>query len=329
MKVLITGSEGFIGSHLTEKLISLGYNVTALVQYNSFGNIGNLKFLTKDKIKNCNIEFADIRDEDKILKLGKNKDIIIHLAALISIPYSYSSYKSFIDTNINGTVNILRCLKKNNNTKLIHTSTSEVYGTAQKIPMDESHRIYPQSPYAASKASADLIVNSFYNSFNLPIITLRPFNTFGPRQSPRAIIPTIIKQFIENKKNLTLGNINTGRDFTYVEDTVDAFKKALKSKKFGETFNIGSNFSTKVSNIIKLISSDFNENKKVLKNSKKIRPNKSEVLNLYSANHKAIKLLKWKPKHSGMKGFKIALKKTIKWYKENYEIFNECSNKLI
>ena len=204
MRILVTGTEGFIGSHLVERLINIGHNVTSLVQYNSFADIGNLKFVNKNIFKDLNIEFGDIRDPDKMLQLSKNKDVIIHLAALISIPYSYTSYNSFIDTNVNGTINILRCLKKYNNLKLIHTSTSEVYGTGVKIPMDENHRLYPQSPYAASKASADLMVNSFYSSFNLPVITLRPFNTFGPRQSPRAVIPTIIKQLISSQKIYSL-----------------------------------------------------------------------------------------------------------------------------
>ena len=200
MKILITGAEGFIGSHLVESLIKSGHEITSFIQYNSFGDIGNLKFVDKYKLKNCNLEFGDIRDDDKLLKVSKKKDIIIHLASLISIPHSYTSFKSFIDTNIIGTLNVLRCVKNNSNLKLIHTSTSEVYGSALKIPMDENHRIFPQSPYAASKASADLIVNSFFSSYDLPIITLRPFNNFGPRQSPRAVIPSIINQLLSKKK---------------------------------------------------------------------------------------------------------------------------------
>ncbi len=329
MKILVTGAEGFIGSHLVERLITIGHNVTSLVQYNSFANIGNLKFINKNIYKNLNIEFGDIRDPDKMLQLSKNKDVIIHLAALISIPYSYSSYNSFIDTNVNGTLNILRCLKKYNNLKLIHTSTSEVYGTAIKIPMDENHRLFPQSPYAASKASADLMVNSFYNSFNLPIITLRPFNTFGPRQSPRAVIPTIIKQFISNQANLTLGNINTSRDFTYVLDTVKAFEVALKSKKYGEVFNIGSNFSIKISQIINLCSKKFNIKKKIRKDTKKFRPKNSEVMKLFCSNLKAKKYLKWKPQYTGLSGFKKALNTSIDWYKKNKDLYLSYSKKIV
>ena len=328
MRILLTGTEGFIGSHLVERLVNIGHNVTSLVQYNSFADIGNLKFVNKNIFKDLNIEFGDIRDPDKMLQLSKNKDVIIHLAALISIPYSYTSYNSFIDTNVIGTTNILRCLKKYNNLKLIHTSTSEVYGTGIKIPMDESHRLYPQSPYAASKASADLIVNSFHSSFNLPIITLRPFNTFGPRQSPRAVIPTIIKQFISSQKNLSLGNVNTSRDFTYVLDTVKAYEVSLKSNKYGEVFNIGSNFSIKISKIIDLCSKEFKIKKKIQKDSKKFRPKNSEVMKLFCSNLKAKKYLKWKPQYAGLSGFKKALKTSIDWYKRNKNLYLSYSKKI-
>ncbi len=329
MKILVTGSEGFIGSHLVEQLINSGHNVTALVHYNSLGDLGNLKFLSKQLLNNCNIEFGDIKDPDKMLELAKNKDVIIHLAALISIPHSYNSFQSFIDTNINGTLNVLRCIKKNLNIKLITTSTSEVYGTGIKIPMKESHRLYPQSPYAASKASADLIVNSFYNSYNLPIITLRPFNNFGPRQSPRAVIPTIIKQFLSAQKYLSLGNVNTYRDFTYVLDTVKAYELSLKSNSFGEVFNIGSNYSVKIMDIIKFCKVEFNNNKKIKTNKKKLRPKKSEVMKLYSSNKKAVEVLKWKPEFEGLNGFKRALILTINWYRKNYDFYQNYSNKII
>ena len=329
MKILVTGSEGFIGSHLVERLISTGHNVTGLIQYNSLADVGNLKFIDKNIQKNLNVEFGDIRDPDKMIQLSKNKDIIIHLAALISIPHSYSSYKSFIDTNVNGTTNILRCLKKYNNLKLIHTSTSEVYGTGIKIPMDENHRLYPQSPYAASKASADLMVNSFCNSFNLPIITIRPFNTFGPRQSPRAVIPTIIKQFISNQNYLTLGNVNTKRDFTYILDTVKAYEKTLKSNKYGEVFNIGSNFSIKISEIVNFCSKEFKIKKKIRQDLKKLRPKNSEVMQLFCSNLKAKKYLKWKPQYTGLSGFKKALKISIEWYKKNKNIYQNYSKKII
>ncbi len=329
MKILITGAEGFIGSHLVESLITSGHEVTSFIQYNSFGDIGNLKFVDKYKLKNCNLEFGDIRDDDKLLIVSKKKDIIIHLASLISIPHSYTSFKSFIDTNITGTLNVLRCIKKNNNLKLIHTSTSEVYGSALKIPMDENHRIFPQSPYAASKASADLLVNSFFNSYDLPIITLRPFNNFGPRQSPRAVIPSIINQLLSKKKFLNLGNLNTSRDFTYVSDTVNAFEKTLKCPKFGEVINIGSNYSIKISDIVKLCSKNLKIKKSIKKNKKKLRPNNSEVTKLYSSNLKAKNILKWKPHFEGINGFKKALRITTDWYKNNPDFYKNYSKKIV
>ena len=328
MRILVTGAEGFIGSHLVETLITSGHEVTSFIQYNSFGDIGNLKFIDKYKLKNCHLEFGDIRDDDKVLRVSKKKEIVIHLASLISIPHSYTSFKSFIDTNITGTLNVLRCIKKNSNLKLIHTSTSEVYGSAFKIPMDESHRIFPQSPYAASKASADLIVNSFFSSYNLPIITLRPFNNFGPRQSPRAVIPSIINQLLSKKKFLSLGNINTSRDFTYVLDTVNAFEKSLKCSKFGEVINIGSNYSIKISDIINFCSKNLKIKKIIKKNKQKLRPKKSEVKKLYSSNLKAKNLLKWKPYFHGVNGFQKALNITTEWYKKNPDFYKNYSKKI-
>ena len=274
-------------------------------------------------------KFCDISDKSYIEDITKNKEIVIHLAALIGIPYSYTARHSYLNTNLSGTFNILEACLKNNVSQLIHTSTSEVYGTAIKIPMNENHRLFPQSPYAASKASADLIVNSFYSSFNLPIITLRPFNTFGPRQSPRAVIPTIIKQFISNQVNLSLGNINTSRDFTYVLDTVKAFEVALKSKKYGEVFNIGSNFSIKISQIINLCSKEFNIKKKIQKDAKKFRPQNSEVMKLFCSNLKSKKYLKWKPQYTGLNGFKKALKTSIDWYKKNKNLYLSYSKKIV
>ena len=329
MRILVTGAEGFIGSHLVESLITSGHEVTSFIQYNSFGDIGNLKFIDKYKLKNSHLEFGDIRDDDKLLVVSKKKEIIIHLASLISIPHSYTSFKSFVDTNITGTLNVLRCIKNNSNLKLIHTSTSEVYGSALKIPMDESHRIFPQSPYAASKASADLIVNSFFSSYDLPIITLRPFNNFGPRQSPRAVIPSIINQLLSKKKFLSLGNINTSRDFTYVLDTVNAFEKSLKCSKFGEVINIGSNYSIKISDIVNLCSKNLKIKKIIKKNKQKIRPKKSEVIKLYSSNLKAKNILKWKPYFQGVNGFQKALNITTEWYKNNPNFYKNYSKKII
>ena len=228
--VFITGSEGFIGSHLTEQLIKKGYKVKALVLYNSFNNIGNLEYLDKKLLSDCEILFGDIRDYNLIKQYSKNVDYIIHLAALIGIPYSYSAIESYIDVNIKGTQNLLRASLENQIDYFIHTSTSEVYGTAQYAPIDEKHPLVGQSPYSATKIAADNLVVSFNKSFNQNNLILRPFNTFGPRQSTRAVIPSIILQALNSNK-LYLGKIDTTRDFTYVDDTVSAFLKAMKSPK--------------------------------------------------------------------------------------------------
>ena len=319
MKVLITGSEGFIGSHLTERLVKKGHSVKAFVMYNFKNSNGWLDSLDKDILKNIKICKGDIRDYSVLERESKNCDAIIHLAALIGIPYSYYSPKSYVDTNISGTLNILQAARKNNITRIIHTSTSEVYGSAKIVPMKETHPLNGQSPYSASKIAADQIALSFYSSFNLPLITLRPFNTFGPRQSERAIIPTIINQIINSKdKFLKLGNLSPTRDFNYVEDICSGYELALKANNiFGETINLGSGYETSIKEIAILISSLMQRDVKFTKISERIRPKKSEVDRLCASNKKAKKLLKWKPKFVGKKGLKEALIKTIDWYEKN------------
>ena len=249
---------------------------------------------------------------------------VVHLGALIAIPYSYKSAHEYINTNVEGTLNLLEAAKELKVKKIIHTSTSEVYGSAQHIPILESHQINPQSPYAGSKAAADNIVNSYYKSFNLPIVTLRPFNNFGPRQSLRAIIPTILTQVIKNKGYIKLGNINSTRDFTFVDDTVQAFIKALKNNKcIGQTLNIGNNFEISIRNIVYEISKISGKKIKIKLDKNRLRPRNSEVDRLFASNKKVKKILKWKPKYSGLKGFKLALKETYRWYKkeENFQHF--------
>ena len=278
MNILITGAEGFIGSHLTEKLVKLGHNVKALVLYNSFNNCGWLEDLNKRKPKNLNIIYGDVRDENFIYDNTKKIDAIFHLAALISIPHSYNSYHSFVDTNINGTLNILSSAKRNKIKKVFITSTSEVYGTAQKIPINESHPLNPQSPYAATKVAADQISLSFFKSYGLPVTILRPFNTYGPRQSARAIIPSIISQVLSKNKEVKIGNINTSRDFTYIDDTVDAFVNALKSKNIqGRTINISSNNRIFVKDLLVKIRQITNANFKITQDKKRLRPKKVKL----------------------------------------------------
>ena len=317
MKILITGAGGFIGSHITEKLVKEGHDVKAMVEYNSLNSWGWLEQCDPDIKGHFEVFMGDIRYSDSVEKAVNKTKVIIHLAALIGIPYSYISPQSYIDTNVKGTHNLLQSAINNDIDKFIHTSTSEVYGTAKKIPINENSALDGQSPYAASKISADQLVNSYYKSFQLPTLTIRPFNTYGPRQSNRAILPTLITQFLSNKKNIKIGNLNPTRDFNYIDDTVDGFLKALKvSKNFGETINIGSGDEISIKNLIKVIEEIFKKKMKIDYDKKRFRPTKSEVPRLCADNLKAKKLLNWKPKYKGKEGFKKGLKKTIAWFSE-------------
>lgn len=316
-KYFITGSEGFIGSHLVEKILKDGNFVFALVNYNSFGNIGWLKrhSVNFEKLK---IIFGDIRDPGTYFNYLKKSDYLINLASLISVPYSYHGPKSYIENNIIGCHFLYESCKNLNLKKIIHISTSEVYGTPKKLPIKETTIFNPQSPYAASKASADHIAKSYFYSFNLPIIILRPFNNFGPRQSSRAVIPTIINQALKGSK-IKLGNINTKRDFLYVKDTVEAITKTIKSKKdlFGEEINLGTNYTFRVIDIVKIISSILRKKLYLKLNKQKLRPKASEVDILKCDYAKAQKKINWRPKFKSSRGFKEALKITLDWYKKN------------
>ena len=315
MKIFVTGADGFLGSHLTEKLLSIGHKVTALSYYNSFGFSGWLTEIKKNK--NLKIVHGDIRDYNFIENVIKGHHIVFHLAALISIPHSYQSYKSYLETNVNGTSNILTASKKNKIQKIVITSTSEVYGSAKYTPIDEQHPLNAQSPYAATKIAADQLSLSFFKSFDLPVVIIRPFNTFGPRQSTRAIIPTIITQSLHGK-GIKLGNISTIRDFTYIKDTIDGFLKCIKNKNIiGETINVASGYEISIRDLIKIILSYIDPKSKILTDKKRFRPIKSEVNRLWGCNKKAKKILKWQPKYSGIKGFKKAIYETVEWYKKS------------
>jgi NAD dependent epimerase/dehydratase len=315
-KILITGGTGFIGSHLAEYFAKKNFEVTVFDRYNSNYSLGNLKNSKyKDKIK---FIFGDIRDYDSTNKAIIENDIIIHLAALIGIPYSYFSPLAYIKTNMEGTYNILESTKNNKKKKLIITSTSEVYGSADYIPIDEKHPLKPQSPYSASKIAADNLALSYYNAFNLPVTILRPFNTFGPRQSERAIIPTIINQILKTKDNtITLGNLYPVREFNYVEDICEAYFKTVKTKKFGEVFNVGNSYEISINDLVLLISKLMGKKIKVKKSKIRFRIKKSEVDLLKSDNKKIKKMIKWEPKHRGRKGLIEGLKKTIEWSLSN------------
>lgn len=315
-KILITGACGFVGSHLTEMLVKKGYNVIAYDRYNvnnHYGWLNNSKY--KKDIEFC---LGDIRDFDSVYKALKKSASVFHLAALIGIPYSYLSPLAYIKTNVEGTYNILEASRNLNLENIIITSTSEVYGSAVKVPMNEDHRLLGQSPYSASKIAADQLSLSYYNSFNIPLKIVRPFNIYGPRQSTRAIIPTIISQLLKNKNRLTLGNINTSRDYTYVNDTCEGFIEIFKSKKlFGSVTNVGTNTNFNISDIIKLISEEMKINPRIYQDKKRKRPIKSEVSELQCDNSKLIKNTNWKQIYT----FKKGIKKTIEWSKKNYNFF--------
>ena len=307
-KVLVTGADGFIGSHLIEMLVNRGYKVKALAQYNSFNNWGWLESVNcKNKIE---IISGDIRDLNFCKTISKDIDMIFHLAALIAIPYSYIAPDSYVETNIKGTLNICQAAKENQVSRLIHTSTSEVYGTAKYVPIDENHPLQPQSPYSASKISADAMAMSFYNSFDLPLSIVRPFNTYGPRQSARAVIPTIITQIASGKKEIRLGDTSPTRDFNYVEDCCRGFIMIAESDKtIGETINIGSNSEISISDTLKLIKELMLSDVTFINDEQRNRPKNSEVFRLWCDNKKIKNLVGYKPQVS----FRDGLKKTIEW----------------
>ena len=315
---LITGADGFIGSHLAEMLVLKGYQVKALTLYNSFNNWGWLENISCKK--DIEILSGDIRDPYYCKIITKNVDVIFHLAALIAIPYSYIAPDSYLETNIKGTLNICQAAKENGISRLIHTSTSEVYGTAKYVPIDEKHPLQPQSPYSATKIAADAMAMSFFNSFDLPVTIARPFNTYGPRQSARAVIPTIITQIASGKKEIKLGDPSPTRDFNYVEDSCRGFIMLAENEKtIGETINIGSNFEISIGDVFNLIKEFMSSNVILINDEQRKRPKKSEVFRLWCDNKKIKDLTGYEPKvdiHNG-------LKKTINWITkpENLKIY--------
>ncbi len=316
-KILITGADGFIGSHLTEALVRKGYGVKAFVLYNSFNSWGWLDKCSSDVKGNFEVFTGDIRDPHGVKVAMKDCEATLHLAALIAIPYSYHSPDTYVDTNIKGTLNVVQAARDLGITKVIHTSTSEVYGTARFVPITEEHPLQGQSPYSASKIGADQIAMSFYSSFQTPVSIIRPFNTYGPRQSTRAVIPTIITQIASGQSKIKLGSIHPTRDFNFVTDTVSGFISALESdKSIGEVINIGSNFEISVGDTVKLISEIIGSKVEIESDDKRLRPEKSEVERLWASNQKAKDLLDWTPRYGGLEGFKRGLRETIQWFTE-------------
>ena len=326
-KILVTGADGFIGSHLVESLVNQGYKVKAFTLYNSFNKWGWLDSLDKSVLSEIEVFAGDIRDPYGVKNAMVGCDAVLHLAALIAIPYSYHSPDTYIDTNIKGTLNILQAARELKVKRVIHTSTSEVYGTARFVPITEEHPLQGQSPYSASKIGADQLAFSFYASFELPVITIRPFNTYGPRQSARAVIPTIITQLANGVESLKLGSVHPTRDFNYVQDTVDGFIAALKAENaFGETVNLGSNFEISIGDTVNVIAELMNKSITIETDDKRLRPKDSEVERLWAANKKAADLLHWKPKYGGLEGFKAGISKTIEWFSKPENLSNYKSD---
>jgi NAD dependent epimerase/dehydratase len=317
-RVLVTGADGFIGSHLVESLLEKGYEVKAFSYYNSFNTWGWLDTLPKDKLREIEVFTGDIRDPNGVREAMKGVEEVFHLAALIAIPFSYHSPDSYVDTNIKGTLNVLQAARQLETQRVLVTSTSEVYGTAQYVPIDEKHPYQGQSPYSATKIGADRLAESFYRSFNMPISIVRPFNTFGPRQSARAVIPTIISQLLAGKEEIKLGALTPTRDFNYVKDTASGFIAIAESDKtIGEEINIATQQEISIGDLAQEIISQINPKAKIICDEQRLRPEKSEVNRLLGSNEKIKKLTDWKQQYT----FEQGIAETIEWIRAHMEVY--------
>lgn len=315
-KVLVTGSDGFIGSHLTEELVKRGFEVKAFVYYNSFNNWGWLDTLPKEIMDHIEIFQGDIRDPNGVKEAMKGCDAVFHLAALIAIPFSYHSPDTYVDTNIKGTLNVLQAARDLGTQRVLVTSTSEVYGTAQYVPIDELHPYQGQSPYSATKIGADRLAESFYRSFNLPVTIVRPFNTYGPRQSARAVIPTIITQLLAGKEEIKLGSLTPTRDFNYVKDTANGFiEMYLSEKTIGQEINIATQKEISIGQLAEELIRQINPNARIICDEQRLRPEKSEVNRLLGSNKKILELTNWAPKYT----FEEGLAETIEFLRHNMD----------
>lgn len=316
-KILVTGADGFIGSHLTEELVRRGHDVRAFVLYNSFNSWGWLDQAPQAVKDSLEIFSGDIRDPYGVKEAMKGCDVVLHLAALIAIPYSYHSPDTYVDTNVKGTLNIVQAARELGVSKVVHTSTSEVYGTARFVPITEEHPLQGQSPYSASKIGADQIAMSFYSSFETPVAIIRPFNTYGPRQSARAVIPTIITQIASGQRTLKLGAVHPTRDFNYVADTVEGFIAVAEADNaVGEVINIGSNFEISIGDTVKAIAEAMGADVTIETDEIRLRPDKSEVERLWAENAKAKDLLGWEPRYGGGEGLRRGLAETAEWFSD-------------
>lgn len=317
MKVLVTGADGFIGSHLAEALVRAGHEVRAIVIYNSLDSWGWLDSAPTEVTSQLEIIPGDIRDPALMMSAVAGCDAVLHLAALIAIPYSYVAPDLYVQTNVQGTLNLLNAARAAGVSRFVHTSTSEVYGTARYVPMDEEHPLQGQSPYSATKIGADQMANSFFTSFQLPVVTIRPFNTYGPRQSARAVIPTIISQLAAGKRQVQLGALTPTRDFTYVSDTVGGFLAALESTAgAGEVINLGAGFEVSIADTFAAIAEVMNSDAVATEDPQRLRPADSEVERLFSNNEKARQLLGWEPELKEIDGFKVGLARTVDWFSD-------------
>jgi len=317
-KILVTGADGFIGSHLCEELVRRGCNVRAFVLYNSFNSWGWLDYADPEIKKSLEFFAGDIRDPHGVRKAMSGCDVVLHLAALIAIPYSYHSPDTYVDTNVKGTLNIVQAARDLGVEKVVHTSTSEVYGTARFVPITEEHPLQGQSPYSASKIGADHIALSFHLSFDTPVAVIRPFNTYGPRQSARAVIPTIITQIAAGERNIKLGSLHPTRDFNYVADTVDGFIAAAESDKaVGEVINIGSNYEISIGDTVSMIADVMGVSVTIETEDVRLRPDKSEVERLWADNTKAGLLLNWQSAYGGLDGLRRGLGETAEWFRQS------------
>jgi len=319
VRVCVTGAEGFIGSHVVDALLGGGHQVTAYVLYNSFNAAG---WLDRDDFPSngdVQIVLGDIRDADSVQAAVRGHDVVIHLASLVAIPYSYQAPRSYLETNAIGTLNVMEAARRAGVSRVIHTSTSEVYGSAQYVPIDEKHPLVGQSPYSASKIAADQISHSYWASFGLPVTTLRPFNAYGPRQSQRAFIPSVMVQLLHGARELSLGSLTPTRDLTFVEDTAAGFVAAAMSDKgCGEVFNMGSGFEISMADVVDRIATISGVDTRITEDSSRIRPEASEVERLWSDSSKMAETFGWEPAHGGLEGFDRGLEKTYEWFRNNY-----------
>ena len=327
MKILITGADGFIGSHLTEALVRAGHTVRAFTLYNSFNSWGWLDHCAADVKGQFEAFSGDIRDPHGVKAAMTGCDVVLHLAALIAIPYSYHSPDTYVDTNVKGTLNVLQAARETGIKRLIHTSTSEVYGTAQYVPITEDHPLSGQSPYSATKIAADQLAYSYFSAFDLPVVIARPFNTYGPRQSARAVIPTIITQIASGITEIKLGAISPTRDFNFVNDTVEGFISILASENgLGEVINLGSNFEISIGDTAKLIAEVMEAEIDIITDEIRLRPKNSEVDRLWADNTKAKNMFGWLPKYAGINGFKSGLSETVSWFSKKENVINYKSD---